>query len=114
VEGRRPTVEWTSGRQCSSLGRRGSTGVGEACGVVSWAGGGWAVADVGAQLVEEETAREELTPGVLAVGSGSKEVLVKAGMRAVWILGLDGDGEVRTVAAMVDSVDVVKSKRSRA
>jgi hypothetical protein len=72
-------VEWTSGRQCSSLGRRGSTGVGEACGVVSWAGGGWAVADVGAQLVEEETAREELTPRVLAVGSGSKEVLVKAG-----------------------------------
>jgi hypothetical protein len=40
--------------------------------------------------------------------------LVEVGTRAVWILDLDGDGEVRTVAVMVDSVDVVKSKWSRA
>jgi hypothetical protein len=79
VEGRRLAVEWTSGRQCSSLGRRGSTGVGEACGMVSWAGGGQAVADVGAQLVEEETAREELTLGVLAVSSSSKRCWSKWG-----------------------------------
>jgi hypothetical protein len=34
----------TDGRQSSSSNRRATVEVGEACSVVSWAGGGWAVA----------------------------------------------------------------------
>jgi hypothetical protein len=109
---RRSVMECTSGHRCSSSGRRWSAEVGEACGLVSCVGGGREVAGIGAQLEEDEATREELAPGALTIGSASEEVLVEEGMRAVRILGLDNDGEVRIVAATVDSVGAVESKQS--